>query len=71
MTLFLDGMLTGRVGNFTLAVVPIILLGTINLGLYVYSTVLGTARTVTRILFSPFTFSSRTKETQSNDYARL
>ena len=67
-----DGTLTRRAGNFTLAVIPIALLGTINLGLYVYSAVVGTASTVIRLLSSPFAWLWRKKEPRAADgYVRL
>ncbi|OIW30704.1 FAD/NAD(P)-binding domain-containing protein [Coniochaeta ligniaria NRRL 30616] len=61
----------GFLGNFTLAVIPIVFLGTINLGLYVYSTVVDTAATVFRVLTSPFAMLWRKKEAQRTDYVRI
>jgi dimethylaniline monooxygenase (N-oxide forming) len=58
-------------GNFTLAVIPIVLLGTINLVLYLYSTLLDIVRAVTGHSSVPSTPRKEKMQSKSNGYVRL
>lgn len=58
-------------GNFTLAVIPIVFLGSINLGLCVYSAVTGTGKGVFRLLVSPFRYLLPWKEHAGNGHLRI